>query len=137
MPNPRVSSLLQSRQLKKEDNHTLLATAHHYGSSSPNAFAPAIFHSVACSAISCRMSRMSGWQPSKTQRLRSFPIDQDVRMTKEFSPFLAALGTLRAAHLHQYLKMSKSNDGARCSRPIFPRTAAHTCLVKTQEVRMC
>ena len=75
MPNPRVSSLLQSRQLKKEDNHTLLATAHHYGSSSPNAFAPTIFHRVACSAISCRTSWMSGWQPSKTQRLRSFQID--------------------------------------------------------------
>lgn len=40
-------------------------------------------------------------------------MDQDVRITREFSSFLAVLGALRVAHLHKSLKASTSNDGGQ------------------------
>ncbi|XP_039816953.1 uncharacterized protein LOC120679435 [Panicum virgatum] len=67
---------------------------HLNASSSLSAFAPAIFHKVACSFISCSTRWVSGWQLSKTQRLCSFQIDQATRITREFRPFLASLGVL-------------------------------------------
>lgn len=73
----------------------------------------------------------------KMQRLRIFQIDQAMRITKEFSPFRAAFSALRATYLHQSLKVSSSKVGAKCCRSALPRTIVHTCLAKTQDVRIC
>jgi len=44
-------------------------------------------------------------------------MDQAVRIIREFSPFLAAFGALRAIHLHQSLEVANSKEGAKCGRP--------------------
>jgi hypothetical protein len=98
-----VSFLLQTCLMRGKQPHTHNTAAHKLWQQLPQRLCPAIFQD--CSFISCCMGWASGWQPSKMLRLRIFQIDQAVRITREFSPFLAAFGALHAAHLHLILEV--------------------------------
>ena len=102
-----VSFLLQSRPWTIELPHTLLtATA-------PLALLPASSSTRLLVQPLLAGPVGLGWQPSKIQRLRSFQINHVMRITSEFSPFLAVFGAPRTAHRRQPWNTFGSCDVAR------------------------
>ena len=86
-----------------------------------------------CVRILC----MFGDAPLNTQSFRCFQIIHAPKIIRELIPFLKTVGASFSILIHQSSNEVSAAWGARTESPTLLSIWNHTCLAKTQPMRMC